>query len=174
MKKLGILISLMLLISICKGQPDTTNHSKMIKAQADRMAELFLNKEYGSFIEFTCPAIIEMMGGKQKMLESLELGMKKTAADGMEVLNFIMGQPSKVVTSGNELQCTITQTIEMKMPKGRMVTNSTLIGVSSDKGKSWTFFDSRGKDIQTLQKMIPNLSVQLVIPEEQQPLFYDK
>ena len=57
------------------------------------------------------------------------------------------------------------------MMGGKISTSSTLIGISDDKGKTWTFIDAAGKDLATLRKVIPNLSDKLVIPKMQQPQF---
>ena len=48
-----------------------------------------------------------------------------------------------------ELQCTLPQTIVMKVPNGKLVTKSTLIDVSKDMGRKWFFIDCLGRNIKT-------------------------
>jgi len=106
------------------------------------------------------------------MIEVLENGSKEMESDGTRFLNVTFGEPSRIIVIKNQLQCTLPRTIEMKVPDGRLVVKSTLIAISTDKGKGWYFVDASGKDIQTLRKTLPNLSEELSIPENQEPTFY--
>jgi len=93
-------------------------------------------------------------------------------SEGIIILNVTIGEPSKIITYGNELQCILPQTIEMKVPNGRLFSKSTLIVISTDNGKNWFFIDASGRDIQTMNKIFPNLSTELTIPNEEEPMFY--
>ncbi len=172
MKQIATIIFISLFWTTCIGQTKTIDHSKTIKEQADIMGELLLKKDFSSFTKYTYPKVIEMMGGKQKMIAIMELGSKEMLSEGTDFLNVTIGEPSKIITIGIELQCTVPQTIEMKVRNGRLVTESTLIAISTDNGKNWYFVDTPGKDIQTMKKALPNLSGELVIPKKKQPIFY--
>lgn len=41
-----------------------------------------------------------------------------------------------------------------------------LIAISTDKGANWTFIDTSGKDISTMEKTFPYLSSQLELPSK--------
>jgi hypothetical protein len=60
----------------------------------------------------------------------------------------------------------------MKVPGGRVTSNASLIGISSDNGNNWTFIDTHGADLKTIQKSIPGLSNELLLPEKEKPVFY--
>ena len=174
MKKF-LIIFFSLVLFACNGQTkssDTSDHSKIIKAQAERMGQLLLKKDFKSFMKFTYPKIIDMIGGQEKMIQIMEKGSIEMESEGTGVLSVNFGDPSEILTEGNELQCTLPEVIEMKVPNGRLVTKSTLIAVSTDSGKNWFFIDTSNKDLQTLRKGLPNLSSELIIPEHQQPTFY--
>lgn len=94
-------------------------------------------------------------------------------ADGFDFLNATLGNPSEIITINNELQCTLPQNIEMKVPNGRLVSQSTLIAISSNGGENWYFIDTSGKDIQAMKRMFSNLSEKLVIPQQDKPIFYE-
>lgn len=136
------------------------------------MGQLLLKKDFDAFSAYTYPKILEMMGGRQKMVQTLKKGADDMAAEGAGFTNFTFGKPSPIIHTGDELQCTLPQTIEMKVSKGRLVTESTLIAISSDNGKTWYFMDTSGKNIDELRKILPNLSPQLVIPKRGQPILY--
>jgi hypothetical protein len=81
-------------------------------------------------------------------------------------------EPSKIVKSGKEMQATVTQHTEIKLPQGRLVSISTLIAVSTDNGINWTFIDTSNKDMVTLRKALPNLSPSITIPPQEPPVRY--
>ncbi len=138
------------------------------------MGKFFLKKDFISFCKYTYPKIVEMMGGTNKMAEVIAKGSKEMLSKGTDFLSITFGEASKIITIGKELQCTVPQVIEMKVPNGRLITRSTLIAISIDNGKKWYFIDTSGKDIQTMKKVLPNLSEELVIPQKKQPVFYQE
>ncbi|MCE2963494.1 MAG: hypothetical protein LW842_10010 [Sphingobacteriales bacterium] len=172
MKHIVTIVFILFFLIACNGQTKNFDYSKTIKEQAEMMGQLLLKKDFISFSKYTYPKILEMMGGKQKMVEVLDKGLKEMQSEGVAFLKVTFGEPSKIITIGNELQCTVPQTIEIKVPKGKLKANSTLIAISIDNGKNWYFIDTSGKDIQTMKKRLPNLSEELVIPETKQPTFY--
>ncbi len=172
MKQIVTIFFLSLFFFVCNGQTRNIDYSNTIKKQAEMMSQLLLKKDFISFCKYTYPKIIDMMGGKQKMVEVMENGTKEMQSSGVEFLHVTIGEPSKIITIRNELQCTVPQTIEMKVPNGRLISKSTLIAISIDNGKNWYFVDTSGKDIETMKKGLPNLSGELIIPEKTQPTFY--
>lgn len=174
MKSIASILLLALFFITSKGQTIENDHSMKIIEQAEKMAQLLLDKDFSAFCKYTYPKIIEMMGGKQKMIEIMEKGSKEMLSEGTDFLKITFGNPSKLINTGNELQCTLPQTIEMKVPNGRLVTKSTLIAISKDGGKNWYFVDTAENDIQTMKKSLPNLSGKLIIPEKTRPIFYSE
>ncbi|QEC44015.1 hypothetical protein [Pseudobacter ginsenosidimutans] len=172
MKNLLSIIFVLFCLSSVNSQQTIKDHSKSIKEQAEKMGELLVKKEYDSFARYNHPTILEMMGGKQKMIEVLEKSINEMEAEGISFTKVSFGQPSTVIPVKNELQCTVPQEIEMKMPNGRMVTKSTLIAVSEDNGKTWWFLDTAGKDISVMKQILPNLSSKIVIPEKEEPVIF--
>ena len=174
MKYFRILICLSLFISfsVSKAMPDSLTYSKKIKEQAKLMGDYMLKKDFKSFTAFTYPKVIEMMGGEENMIHVMEAGEKEMDANGSHFLSVTVGEPSTVISIGNELQCTLAQVIEMKVWNGTLLVKSSLIGISSDKGKIWYFLDTSDKDINEMKKVLPNLSERLVIPVNQEPLFH--
>jgi hypothetical protein len=170
------ILFLSLFMNVCTAQTktiDSTSHGKNIKEQADKMGQSLLKKDYKGFAVYTYPKILAMMGGEDKMIEFLEKSAKEMAAEKMSISKVTFGEPSSIITNGKELQGTIPQTIELKMPDGRLVSTSTLIFISTDNGKKWYFLDTSGKDIQTMRKTFSNLSEHLVIPKKEEPVLHD-
>ncbi len=141
--------------------------------QGNKMANELLNKNYEAFAKYTYKPIIDMAGGEKQIVEIIENGMKGIEAEGLFFTKCSIEKPENIIHINEELQCTVFETIEMKTPKGRMVTKSILIGISIDNGQNWTFIDTSNKDLQKLKEVLPNLSDKLVIPKKEKPLIYN-
>ncbi|MEP7165857.1 MAG: hypothetical protein ABI741_14240 [Ferruginibacter sp.] len=144
----------------------------IVEKQGTEMAKLLLAKDYKAFAKYTYQPIIEMTGGEEKMIELIKQSFDQMETGGYSFINFTIEKPLTIVHFNNTLQCALIENIEMKVPKGRLTSKSTLIGISSDKGQNWTFIDTHGADLKTLQKTLSGLSNDLVIPEKQQPVFF--
>jgi hypothetical protein len=143
-----------------------------VKDQAARMGQALIDRDYKTFIHYTWPGLIKLAGGEGELTEQLNRLMDQMKAKGMVFSGVSFGAVSAMVSSGNELQCTVPQHTEIKLSGGRMVSTSTLIAISTDKGSNWTFVDTSNKDISTIRKLLPHLSSAIVIPPQQPPLRY--
>lgn len=60
----------------------------------------------------------------------------------------------------------------MKVPGGRATAKSFLLGISTDKGKTWTFVDGNGiGDEKVKRKLLPNLPAEFKLPKKEKPVF---
>ena len=164
-KKIWILI---LIINSAFGLAQTEN--KNLNSQLGEMKKFFLNEDYKNFANYTYPKVIKMMGGKSNMVKATEQGMNKMKNDGFSFTNLNFKNPSEYLKKGNELQCSLTQVIVMKTPRGKIESEYTLIGISSDDGKNWTFIDTSGKDKESILKYFPNLHDDIIIKPKKQKL----
>ena len=133
------------------------------------MAKLLLQKNYVAFADYTYPPILNMMGGAKKMAGYLKESFKQMEADGFVVVNVSAANCSNIIRCNNQLQCTLTETLEIKYKGGKMVQKSTIIGISNNKGLNWTFIDTHGAPLEALQKTLKELSNELVIPKKSKP-----
>jgi hypothetical protein len=133
------------------------------------MANYLLAKDYKSFTACTYPAIVKMAGGPDQMAHLLENSIKGMAEQGFTFSHVEIRDCSRIIHAGKQLQCTLTEVIELKNADGRLIQKSTLIGMSNDNGSKWTFIDSHGAPLKKLQQTIKELSSELVIPEMEKP-----
>lgn len=159
---------LVLIINSTFGYAQTKNNN--LNSQLGEMKKFFLAGDYENFADYTYPKVIEMMGGKSNMVKATEQVMDKMKNDGFLFTDLNFKNPSEFLKKGNELQCSLTQIIVMKTPRGKMESEYTLIGISSDSGQNWTFIDTSGKDKETMLKYFPNLHSEIVIKSKKQKL----
>jgi hypothetical protein len=145
--------------------------SKVIKDQAESTAKALLNDDYETIIKFTYPKVIELVGGRDKMISLIKKGKIEMGQQGITFDRVIIGKPSKTVIAGDEIHCLVPQTIFMKVRKGKMKSETQLIAVSRDKGANWYFIDAVNLNKDTVKKVLPNYNFDLVLPNKKQPIF---
>jgi hypothetical protein len=171
MKKMSFTILFAIVFFISQAQVKEAFSN--LKAEADKMGDAFVSGDYKTFVCYTYPLVTKSMGGAINMVEVLTNTTANMKAQGMTFSNITFNEPSKIQKSKNELQASITQHTEIKLPHGRIVTTSTLIAISVDDGVHWTFIDTSNKDMATLRKALPNLSPSIIIPPVQRPVHYN-
>lgn len=146
--------------------------SQNLKQQANKMAQAFISGDYKTFVSYTYKPMVQGTGGAAKMEQSLAKVVNDMKSKGMSFNGITFDEPSKIIKSGKELQATIAQHTDIKVPDGRAVSTSTLIAISTDNGINWTFIDTSNKNIAALRKAMPNLSTAITIPPQQPPMRY--
>ncbi|GGP02587.1 hypothetical protein GCM10010992_07670 [Cloacibacterium rupense] len=162
------ILILFLTISFSFALAQTKNEN--LNAQLGEMKKFFLAGDYENFANYTYPKVIEMMGGKSNMVKVTKQGMDKMKDDGFSFTDLNFKNPTEFLKKGKELQCSITQVIVMKTPRGKIESEYTLIGISNDNGQKWTFIDTSGKEKETMLKYFPNLHEDIIIKPKKQKL----
>lgn len=173
-RKLATLI-LFLILSGYAGIAQSSNiaiDSNLLKAKATAMAESFLKGDYKTFVKFTYPKVIQMMGGEDKMIAVLKQGIEQLEGQGFAVKSVHVGLTSQAAMAGTEIHTLVLQSLIMSAPGGTLTSNSYLLAISQDGGKNWYFVDTAPlHDERTLKAIFPNYNKQLELPEKQPPVF---
>lgn len=165
MKRIIIVLLSSLLFSLSVKAQDN------VKKEAEKMGAALLKKDYGTFVNYTYPDVIRQMGGKQKMARSIAQQMEGMEKEGNKIISLSFSAPSAILKEGKELQCTISQTMEIKIPAGKISTTSSLIAISTDNGAHWYFVDAGDRDINAIRSSMPNVSSRLALPKPESPKF---
>jgi len=171
MKRITLLSIFALLFHALHAQKqiDQTALSANVVRDANAMAALFNAADYKGFLKYIHPVRIQAGGGEEKMISQLNALNEQLKSKQTVIKGTVFDQPSEIVRSKNELQCTISQHTELKPPKGTVITYTTIIAFSNDEGKTWKFVDANKLDITILRKMFPNLSSKITLPPWKQP-----
>ncbi len=160
MKKIFLIILIVIAIIPCSAQDISTN----IKLQAEKMVTAFKDENYGGLLDYTYPKILDIVGGKEIMETLVKNMMDDMKADGVFVDSAKVGEPGAIVQAGSELHSTITQTVYMQFPGGKMISESTLLAVSMD-GLNWYFLDIKQLTPEMKTQFFPDFNPELIIPE---------
>jgi hypothetical protein len=159
------------LVLCCATQAaDDTGLKKRVKADVEEMNKAILKEDFGKIADLTHPKIVEMVGGRQKMISLMESGFKDMKANGVSFLSTKVEESSDPVMGGSDLFIVVPFILEMKAPGGKLRGKSFVIGMSSDKGQSWKYING-DVDIKKVKELFPNLPEKLKIPEKQKPVF---
>lgn len=142
-----------------------------LKLQANELVEASNRKDFNTVVSLTYPKLVEMVGGREKILDSINQGMKEAEAQNVKILSFTLGEPGEVISVERQLLAIIPSTMKLKVPEGTLTGQSFLIGVSEDGGENWTFVDaSGGMDREKLKALFPAAADKLKIPETKPPV----
>ena len=161
MKKL---VAILLFSIVSFSQTKNTSLNQQLK----EMNNVFFKGDYKTFLKYTYPKVIEMMGGNENFIKITTEKMKMLKNDGFNLIKITYKNPSNFFTKNNELQCSLIQEILIDTPKGRILAEYTIIAISSDGGNNWTFLDTSGKSKSEMLGYFPNLSSDLIIIDKTQ------
>jgi len=142
----------------------------IMQQQAMKMAQALLKEDYRAFTKFTYPKLVQISGGYNEMATMIEKEISGMKKQGFKIDDIKVDSPSHIFRNGKELQCTALQHLYMTVQSKKVMSTSSLIAFSSDNGFNWTFLDANNKPIETIKKIAPNLSPQIVIPKQRPPV----
>lgn len=108
----------------------------VLKMQAMEMSSSFIKGDYKNFLKFTYPKVVEMMGGKEKMVTFLEKGMEQMKDEGIAFKSVIVGLTNQKVKAGKEIHTLVSQATILSVPGGTIAANSYLLAISQNDGQS--------------------------------------
>jgi hypothetical protein len=149
---------------------DQPTLKEILKGKVEELNRALIKEEFGKVADLTHPKIVMMMGGREKMVATMESGTADMQSKGFSIRSVKVEDASDLVAAGSDLFAIVPFTIEMTAPGGKILQKSFVIGVSGDEGKSWVFVNG-DVDIKQVKKVLPNLPDELKRPEKQKPVF---
>jgi hypothetical protein len=143
---------------------------KAAKEKVEEMNNAIMKEDFGKVADLTHPRVVELMGGRDKMVSAMEAGTKEMKSQGYAFTSVKVDDPSDIVPAGPDLYVVVSFQMEMKAPGGRLKSKSFVIGVSSDAGKTWTFVNG-DVDLKSVKQVLPDLPDKLKLPDKQKPVF---
>ncbi|WP_400190549.1 hypothetical protein [Hymenobacter sp. B81] len=135
-----------------------------LETQVTAMEQAFMREDFEAFADFMHPDVVRLAGGPDVLARQLRKSMAEMSAQGGKISGVRHGPPTRLVAVDRQLQCTLPQTTEFQFAAATKSTQSTLLAVSADGGRTWAFLDTGGKDWETVRWLVPNLSREIVLP----------
>jgi hypothetical protein len=140
-----------------------------IKAAAIEMGNALVKKNSDQFLSFMHPSMFKLAGGKEKLRVISDSALKVFEQFGGKVSRIAYGNPAEIISYKKTLQSVIPQTTTLSSFIGDAELSSSLIAISNDNGKSWTFIDTNMFGIKQIKSAMPDISPSLVIPKAAPP-----
>ena len=166
MKKIAIIIVAVL---VTTASVSAQNINTAIKTEALKMARALSAMDLETYSTFMYPALVSDNSSKEKIKQGIDSVNKYREQFGVKVKQILIGNPSKVVTHKDFMQCTLPQTLIIEALMGTLETETTLIGLSKD-GQKWYFVDAMLYKQKDAKEKLPELSPSLIIPPMKQPV----
>jgi hypothetical protein len=138
------------------------------------MYEAFRDGDLDRFASYTYSGLIQVLGGKERMLELLRKGEADMAAEGYRFTSGHVAAPTEVLTAGPELHALLPLTQVLTAPGGELHVQGHLLGISADGGKTWTFIDTGRLTPENVRQVVPNFNPGLRLPGKAQARFIPK
>ena len=113
------------------------------RKQATEMYQAYVRGDLETFVGYMHPKVVDMMGGKQKALETIRKAQAALAAQGLTATKATVAPVQQLVeVAPAKLQVIIPADVMMSGKDAEVRQRSFLLGFSSDGGKAWKFVDT--------------------------------
>jgi hypothetical protein len=149
-------------------------HAALIKEQARKMTRAFLAGDFEGLVDATYPKIVELSGGRAKMLEMLKAEVAKWEAQKIKVLSYEVGEPGEVKSAGAKLVSVVPAELKMEFPEIILTSKSFMLAISADGGKAWKFVSGANLNEQALKILVPEAVGVITLPKAVEPVIEKK
>lgn len=166
MRTFSLTILALLISQIGLAQIDTAKVLDKALESGNAMVQAYLNGDYDRFIDLNHPKIVELTGGKEQMKELLSRGL----GPNVELLKNDLFRPSVLIIENSVYQCAFSQKQVLSVDGKKLYTVGSLIGLSYDEGKNWSFVGVSSNTLKGLQVYFPELSDRLSVNPQTKPV----
>lgn len=138
-----------------------------LRAQAEEVGKATVAEDFEKLADLTHPQIAQMFGGKEKMVEYLKKGSAQMKSSGFELENIEIGEIQPPVNIGAEIFAIVPMKMTLKLPEGKFLGESSMVGISSDKGANWKFINAVSQE--KFDKQFPKAAGKIIIPPTSPP-----
>lgn len=166
MKKLLLLLGTVVATCNVYAQIDDIEGAKKSAFMAAKtMDEALINRQYDDYVVYNHPKVLEQVkGGRAGMAIQIAQQVKEIEESGNVITAIWPKMPEIMIDTAGEWQTTLQQFMDYRLPEGKIRSETTIIGISPDKGKTWYFVDVAGRQLKEIRELFPTLSSQLIVP----------
>lgn len=139
---------------------------EQLKQAAEKAITVLKNKDAQAMVELVPPKLIDLAGGKEKFVAMLEDQFKIFDREMMTFKNFKVKEPVSITRTEDGWYAYVPIEMTLSVKQESVLSQSYLLGYSSDQGESWQLVDTAGlKSIKDAQKIFPSYPKDLKIPK---------
>ncbi|HYP01229.1 MAG TPA: hypothetical protein VER76_13645 [Pyrinomonadaceae bacterium] len=146
-----------------------TPEAASIKAAAEISSRAFMSGDFARLLDLTYPKLIELGGGREKMLAAIEGQLKEMRDEGMKIVSHTIGEPEPSVRAGSQLVAIVPVELGMESSEYIIRQKSFWLAVSEDEGKTWKFLSGGSLSEDVLKLLLPEAAGKITLPAEALP-----
>lgn len=143
-----------------------------MKAQAEEFGRALLGGDAQRVVGLTYPAVVKKMGGRDAALRIIGNGLTAMKGQGLQFGAMTYTEPSEIVEAKGKTYGYVSYQIPLTDSDGlRAVNSASLVGVSEDGGRNWTFLDMSTPAGQPamFHELLPDFPSNLNVPPYVRP-----
>src|SRR4051794_21150108 len=135
---------------------DSARQYPNLAIQAKELNDAFGKRDFPRFVDLIYPKVVEMAGGRERMVTDMTNELKQMEAEGVVILSSESGAATQFVRDGSGGIYAVLPTVtKTRTQTGVFQSDSNMIAVSNDGGANWKFIDASGQNNGELNKIIP-------------------
>lgn len=152
-------------------KPGGDDVTEKVVTLAEQIAQATRDKDNEFIIDRTHPKLIEFAGGRNKMLEILDKALEPMKAKGITIADYKISRDVNIRRQGKDIYVVLPTVLDLNYQGRIMRTDSFLLAISEDAGRTFTFLDGSGaaKNRSMLKRLLPNLPDDFTIPTPSLP-----
>jgi hypothetical protein len=147
--------------------------TQRIRELAEENSAALAAGNYGRVADLTYAKVVEIAGGREKVIDALRHGSVGLKAHGGAILPSEVNEPNEIVTVADKEFAIVPYTMRIKATNRTLYAKCFLIAVSSNGGHTWTFIDG-GPTKQELTQLLPDFPPKLSLPTCEEPVLDQK
>lgn len=155
-----LFISLFLCISLSAQKGD---NYKILETYVETYTTAVKKGDLTKITALTHPAIIEMGGGQEFMLNELSAEHEMYNSLNLRLLNITTKSTSKIIDAGDELHAVVPYVIDYQNGEEQYKEENFYLAASLDSGVTWYFVDYKKYDAESIKLFLPNYNERLNI-----------
>ncbi len=166
MKRVLIGVVLLFVLADVRAEELSKEGLENLKKAAQKVADAQKNQDHKAMLESVPPKLIEMLGGKEKFIETLENIAKEFEKQKVKINKVTTADPVSITKGSDGWYAFVPFHLELTVDGKSIKSSSYLLSFSPDDGKTWQMVDTSGvKTLKEAQKMFPNYPEKLAIPK---------
>jgi len=145
--------------------------SATAKRDAQASTDALLKGELERFASFVYPRALKVLGGKDKLIATVQRGLEEMRSQGVRMASASVGEPEQMMRTGGDLLAIIPIRQVAMLEEDQILFSSHLLGISSDNGRSWTFVDTMKLTPENVREFIPSFHPAMKLPINPDPTY---
>jgi hypothetical protein len=171
---LGLMLSIRHLLSVgslafslCCCSVFADQQTAFVRQAAEQSSAALVKGDYGRVCDFSYRKVLEMIGGRDKGIETLRRRAEAMKSDGVTLLGADISEPKEIIATRGKRFAIVPMQVMFKSPKGIVRSKGFLIAISGDHGRTWTFVDGTNMTKENLAQLLPELPSDVPLPSRE-------